>query len=159
VSIEAPLSKYKRTNFKIYAAACLIFAAVFAYDGYLSKYEWSRRRSFYDKHVQEGKADDTMRFNQFAPIVLVVFVVILSVRFRALKSRKLLAEEKGLVIDGKEKIPYDSIESIDKTHFKTKGHFTVVYKDKGGGKMRRRFSDRMYENLGAILDHLVEKIT
>ena len=159
MSIEAPLSKYKRTNFKIYVTASLIFAAIFAYDGYLSKYEWSRRRSFYDNHVQEGKADDTMRFNQLAPIFLLVFVAILAVRFQALKSRKLLAEEKGLVIDGKEKIAYDSIESIDKTYFKSKGHFTIVYKDKGGGETSRKFSNRMYENLGAILDHLVEKIT
>ena len=159
MSIEAPLSKYKKTNFIIYVTACLTFAAVFAYDGYLSKYEWSRRRSFYEKHVKEGKADDTMIFNRFAPIVLLVVVAILAGRFRVLKNRKLLAEENELIIDAKEKIPYDFIESIDRTYFDSKGHFTIVYKDKDGSETSRKLSDRTYDNLGAILDHLVKKIT
>ena len=37
MAIEAPLSRYKRNNFKIYIVVCLFAAAWFAYDGYLSQ--------------------------------------------------------------------------------------------------------------------------
>ena len=50
MAIEAPLSKYRRTNLKIYIAACLGIVVVFGYDGYLSKYPWSQRRGFYEEH-------------------------------------------------------------------------------------------------------------
>ena len=36
MAIEAPLSKYRRGNFKIYIVACLVLGAWFAYDGYLN---------------------------------------------------------------------------------------------------------------------------
>ena len=48
MAIEAPMSKYRRTNFIIYIAVSLGVAVVFAYDGYLSKYKWSGRYSFYE---------------------------------------------------------------------------------------------------------------
>ena len=91
MAIEAPLSKYKKNNFKIYITVCVVFAIVFAYDGYLSKYQWSHRRSFYEKHVKEGQLDDTMIFNQKAPIFLVAAAAVLTAWLWALKGKKLLA--------------------------------------------------------------------
>ena len=143
----------------MYIIACLIFAGVFAYDGYLSKYEWSHRRSFYEKHIKEGKPDDTMMFNRISPIVLVVLAAFLFGRFRVLKNKKVLADENELIISDEEKIAYDSIEKIDKTNFDSKGYFIITYKDKDGRENERRISDKTYDNLGAVLDHLVEKIT
>lgn len=157
--IEAPVSKHKKTNFKIYIGACLIGAGIFGYDGYLSKYEWSHRRSFYEKHVKDGKPDGDMVFNQLAPIFLVVLAGGLAARLAALKDKKLLAEENELVLSSKETIPYDAIEKIDKTYFKSKGFFAITYQNTKGRKVKRKLSDRDYDNLTAVLDQLVAKIS
>jgi len=159
MAIEAPVSKYRKTNLKIYIAVCIIFAVVFAYDGYLSKYEWSRRHSFYEKHVKDGRPDETMIFNQITPIVLAAAAVGLAARLRAVKDKKLLADENELVISGREKVSYDSIQKIDKTHFGSKGYFIIAYKDKDGTEIKRKLSDRTYDNLAAVLDELVAKIS
>jgi hypothetical protein len=79
-------------------------------------------------------------------------------RFRALKDKKLLADENELVFSNKEKIPYDSIQKIDKTCFGSKGFFLITYKNKNGSEISRKISDRTYDNLAAILDKLVAKI-
>ncbi len=157
--IEAPLGKYKKNNLKIYIAVCVIFAAVFAYDGYLSEYEWSHRRSFYEKHVKDGRPDDTMIFNQKAPIFLGVAAVALGIRLWAIRNRKLIADENELVVSDRQKIPYDSIEKIDKTLFEKKGLFVITYKDENGGEVNLRLSDKTYDNLAAVLDHVVAKIS
>jgi hypothetical protein len=157
--IEAPLGKYKKNNLKIYIAVCVIFAVVFAYDGYLSEYEWSHRRSFYEKHVKDGRPDDTMIFNQKAPIFLGVAAVALGIRLWAIKNRKLIADENELVVSDRQKIPYDSIEKIDKTLFEKKGLFVITYKNENGGEVNLRLSDKTYDNLAAVLDHVVAKIS
>jgi len=159
MAIEAPLSKYKKTNFKIYIAVCVVVAAIFAYDGYLSKYEWSHRRSFYEEHVKQGRPDDTMIFNQKAPSFLIVIAAVLGWRFWTVKDRKLLAEENELIINDKERISYDSIQKIDRTHFGSKGFFLITYKDKTGSEVSCKVSNKTYDNLAAILDHLVAKIS
>ena len=157
--IEAPLGKYKKNNLKIYIAVCVIFAVVFAYDGYLSEYEWSHRRSVYEKHIKDGRPDDTMIFNQKAPIFLGVAAVALGIRLWAIKNRKLIADENELVVSDRQKIPYDSIEKIDKTLFEKKGLFVITYKDENGAEVNLRLSDKTYDNLVAVLDHLVAKIS
>ncbi|MHC4477879.1 MAG: hypothetical protein ACYTEL_19735 [Planctomycetota bacterium] len=157
--IEAPLSKHKKTNFKIYIGVCLVGAGIFGYDGYLSKYEWSHRRSFYEKHVKDGKPDGDMVFNQFAPIFLVVLAGGLAARFAALKDKKLLAEDNELVLSAKETIPYDAIEKIDKTYFKSKGFFVIMYRNSDGRGVKRKLNDRDFDNLTAVLDQLVAKIS
>ena len=160
MAIEAPLSKYKKTNFKIAIALCVIFAIIFAYDGYLSKYQWSLRRSFYEKHVKVGQPDDTMIFNQKAPFFLIAVAVVLTGWYSALKNRKLLANENGLIINDKERISYDSIQKIDKTHFDPiKGYFIVTFKNKDGSEINRKISSKTYDNLAAVLDELVAKIS
>jgi len=159
MGIEAPISKFRKNNLKLYTAFCLIFAIIFAYDGYLSKYQWSHRRSFYEEHVKEGKADDTMIFNRVVPFVLVAGAVFFMIRFGTVKDKKMLAEDNYLFISDKERIPYDSIEKIDKTHFDSKGYFIITYKDKDGNEVNRKISDKSYDNLAAILEHLVAKIS
>jgi hypothetical protein len=56
-------------------------------------------------------------------------------------------------------VPYTSIQKIDKTHFSKKGFFVITYTDKGGKEVDRKMSDRKYDNLGPVLDHLVAKIS
>ena len=159
MTIEAPISKFRKNNLKIYIIVCLIAAIIFAYDGYLSKYQWSHRRSFYEKHVKQGQLDDTMVFNRIAPIFLISAAVLLTVWLYVLKDKKLLADEGELIISGKKRISYDSIRKIDKTHFESKGFFLITYKDENGNEVNQKLSDRTYNNLAAILDRLVEKIS
>jgi hypothetical protein len=147
MALEAPISKARKSNLKIYTGFCLVFAVVFAYDGYLSKYEWSRRRSFYEEHVIDGKADDKMIFNQVAPFFLAAGAVGFVVRLRTIRDKKLTADENELLINGAEKIPYESLQKIDKTHFESKGFFVLTYKDEQGREVDRKLSDRNYDNL------------
>ena len=76
MAIEAPVSKFKKNNILIYMVICIILAVVFGYDGYLSKYNWSHRRSFYEEHVKDGKPDDDMIFNMYSPPFFLVGAVI-----------------------------------------------------------------------------------
>jgi hypothetical protein len=152
MALVAPLSKYRKKTFIIWIAVCLVFSAWFAYDGYLNS-------KFIDKHTVEGKADDTLAFNQKAPYFLVVVAAILGGYLLIIRNRKVVAEESALVIDGKINIPYDSIEKIDKTYFDSKGHFTLTYKGPDSKETDRKISDRNYDNLRPILDHLVAKIS
>jgi hypothetical protein len=153
MAIEAPLSRYKRNNLYIYIAACLAAALWFAYDGYLNK-------SFIAEHTDEqGRPNSTLVFNQESPPFFVGGALFLGGYLCLIRSRKVVAGDDTLVIAGKQKIPYDAIESIDKTHFEKKGVFTITYRSEQGGQARRRLSDREYDNLGPVLDHLIAQIS
>ncbi|MBC8378018.1 MAG: hypothetical protein H8E62_02475 [Planctomycetes bacterium] len=158
--IEAPLSRYKKQNFMIIIGILVGAAVIFGYDGYLSKYEWSMRYSFYKKHVVDngGVPDGTMDFNQKYPPFFFLGGVIVAAYYIAVKGKKVLADEDALKTE-KETITYDTIEKIDKTHFDNKGYFIITYKDSSGQNKDLKVSDRTYDNLGAVLDHVVEKIS
>jgi len=153
MAIEAPLSKYSRNSFLIYIGICLVMAAWFAYDGYLSK-------SFIEEHTnEEGRPDTDLLINRYAPPFLVGGAALLGLWFWAIRGRKLVAEEDELVISAKKRIPYSAIESIDKTHFENKGFFTINYERDSGTRAACKLTDRQYDNLKAILDHLVAQIS
>ncbi|MHC4097358.1 MAG: hypothetical protein ACYSUY_08265 [Planctomycetota bacterium] len=159
MAIEAPISKFKRNGLIIWIVVCSGVAIIFGYDGYLSKYEWSLRRSFYEKHVKDGQPDDTMVFNQKSPFFFIGVAVLLGAYWFTIRNKKLIADENELVINDKQRIPYDSIQQLDKTYFKSKGHFVITYKDNNGKEANRKISKKTYDNLTPILDHLVAKIT
>jgi len=161
MAIEAPISKFKKNGLMIYIGVCLLAAGVFAYDGYLSKYEWSRRYSFYKEHVidNDGKPTPTMNFNRKSPPVFLGIAVVLAAYLVTLKKKKLVDDENSLIFSNAEKIGYDAIRKIDKTHFDSKGVFALTYKDEGGKEIERKISNRKYDNLAAVLDRLVEKIS
>ncbi len=161
MAIEAPISKFKKNNFRILIAVCLLMAIVFAYDGYLSKYEWSKRYSFYEEHVidNDGKPTSTMVFNQKSPPFFTGAAVLFWAYLLAIKNKKLIADETELVFSDRSRISYGSIQKIDKTHFEKKGIFVLTYKNGNGKEIDRKLSDRTYDNLGAILDHLVAQIS
>ena len=74
-------------------------------------------------------------------------------------KKKLIADENELIFSDKEKIAYDAIEQIYKTNFESKGYFFITYNEDNGKEAGRKISNRQYDNLKAILDHLVAKIT
>ena len=152
MAIEAPVSKYRKTNLKIYIAACVVITIWLGYDGYLNK-------KFIEKNTEDGKPNGTLVFNQKAPPFVAGAAVLLSLYLLTIRNKKLIADENELVLSEKEKISYGSIETIDKTNFKPKGYFVITYKDKNGREMKCRISDKEYGNLEAVLDHLVAQIS
>jgi hypothetical protein len=157
--IEAPISKFKKTNLKIYIGACIIFAVIFAYDGYLSKYPWSYRQGFYNKHVKDGKPDDTMMFQRIVPLFLAALAAGLICYLGTVKNKKIIADEEKLNIEGKTEIPYRSIQKVDKTRFDAKGFFLMTYKDESNAENQLKLSNRRYDNLKAVLEKVVDKIS
>ena len=152
MALVAPASKYKIKTFLIYMAVLVGFAAYCFYDCHYNE-------SFREKHSPDGKPDGTMVFNQKAPAYLVGAAVLLGVYLLVIRNKKVVAEDNALVIDGQVSIPYDTVQKIDKTDFDAKGHFTFTYKTPDGKEIDRKISDRDYDNLKAILDHLVAKIS
>ena len=153
MAIEAPVSKYKKTNFKIYIIVCLVLGAWFAYDGYFNE-------NFKNTHRDaDGKPDGTLVFNQRSPYYLGGAALVLIAYFWAIKDRKLVADENELRIGGGDTIKYDAIESIDKTRFANKGYFVIAYKDERGRAAHKELSDRNWDNMAAVLDYLVTKIS
>jgi len=161
MAIEAPISKFKKNGLKIYIAVCIAVAIIFAYDGYLSKYKWSMRYNFYKKHVvdNDGKPTSTMSFNRGSPPFFIGAAVLLGAYLFAIKNKKIIADENELIISNKERIAYDSIQKIDKTYFGSKGYFIIIYKNKDDREVNRKLSGRTYDNLAAVLDELVAKIS
>jgi uncharacterized membrane protein (UPF0136 family) len=162
MALIAPLSKYKKKNFIIWIVACVVFGAIFLYDGYLSKYKWSMRYSFYEEHVLKkgGKPDSTMIWNQkWLPLFLGSVAALMGVYLYVIRNKKIVAEDNRLIIDDKISIAYDTIQKIDKTYFDSKGFFVITSKGSDGSEVDHKLSDRDYDNLAAILDHLVAKIS
>ena len=55
---------------------------------------------------------------------------------------------------------YNSIQKIDKTNFNpTKGYFTITCKGDDGREVVHKISSKDYDNLQAVLDLLVAKIS
>lgn len=152
MAIEATYSQHKKQNLVIGIVVLLAFGIYCIYDGYLNE-------KFRRKHTIEGKPDGTLAFNQKAPFFLLPGAVVLAIWIHLVKGRKIAAEADGIIINGKEKITYESIEKIDKTYFETKDYFDVTYKNESGGETERRLDGRAYDNLAAILDELVAKIS
>lgn len=153
MALIAPLSKYKKKTFLIWIGVCIVVAAWFAYDGYFSE-------KFISKHTtKEGKPDTDLVLNQKGPIPLIAIAALLGGYFLVIRNQKVVAGDTGLVVNDKVNITYDSILKIDKTHFDSKGRFTITYRGPDGKETDLKISDKNYDNLAAILDHVVAKIS
>jgi hypothetical protein len=153
MAIEAPISKFKKTNIKICIAVCIGLVIWCVYDAYFNE-------GFIKKYTNDdGNASGWLVINRKAPPFLIGAAVLFGLYLFSLKDKKLLADENELVISNKKSISYDSIQQINKTYFEKKGFFVITYHDKGGSEARLRLSDRKYDNLTAILEHLVAKIS
>ncbi len=152
MAIEAPLSKFKRNGPILWMVACIAFGAWLAYDGYFNE-------KFKEKHTNEdGTPDSILVFNRKSPPFFFGGGALLWAYWFVIRNRKLIADETELVFSDKDKIAYNSIQKIDKTYFKSKGRFVITYKDENGREANRKISDRTYDNLEPILDHLVAEL-
>ena len=152
MAVEAPVSRFRKNNLKIYMAALIIVAVWLGYDGYFNQ-------NFIDEHTEEGVADSTLIFNKALSPAAIAAALGFGIYFLLIKDKKIVAEDNELVIDGKEKVSYGSIQKVDKTFFESKGFFVITYKSESGAETERKISDRRYDNLSAVLDKLVEQIT
>ncbi len=150
--IEALTSKYRKNNLKIYIAICIGLTIWCIYDGYFNK-------DFRDKYTVGEKETGWLVVNKKAPPYLIGAAVLLIAYLFAVKDKKLIADDNELVISAKKKIPYDSIQTIDRTFFDKRGFFIITYKDESGKEVHRALSNKKYDNLAAVLDHLVAKIS
>lgn len=151
MAIEAPLSSYKKKNLMIIAAVLIGIGLWFAYDGY-------KNQKFIDKHTKEdGTPDSTLSFNRKSPPFFIAAGVLAGVYLAVISRKKVVADENNLQV-GCITIAYDTIEAVNKTHFDSKGYFILTYSE-GGQNKDLKISDRTYDNLPAVLDHIVTKIS
>ena len=151
--IEAPISHYKKSNLKIYIAVCLALAAWCLYDVYFNK-------DFKEKYTDDdGNPESWMVINQTAPPFLLGAAAFFGAYLYIENKKKLIADENELIINGKKTIPYESIQKIDKTYFDSKGFFIFTYKNESGREVPYKLDSRKYDNLSAVLDLLVAKIS
>jgi hypothetical protein len=157
MAVEAPLSKFKKNNVKIFIAVLVGLAIWCVYDGYLNE-------KFIEEHTKGYGTENAQPYgwlvvNRKAPPFLIGGAVVLAVYLLIIKDRKLTADDTKLTISGTKSIAYDKIERIDKTHFDAKGYFVITHVAEGGKEADLKLSDRMYDNLSAVLDELVAKIS
>ena len=123
MAIEAPISKFKKNNIKIFIVILALMAIWFAYDGYFNE-------EFINEHTKDDGPDSSLVFNKKAPPFMAGGAVLLAVYLFTIGGKKIVADENELVISDTRKIAYDTIEKIDKTHFEDKGYFVVTYNNR-----------------------------
>ena len=152
MTLEAPLSRYKKQNMLIAIVALVGLAVWCVYDGHYNK-------SFIKKHVDEnGNPHGWLVVNRIAPPYLIAGAALTTGYFFAVRNKKVVADESELKACGKT-IEYSAIESINKTHFDSKGFFVVTFKDPQGQNRALKLSKYTYDNIPAVLDHLIAKIS
>jgi hypothetical protein len=153
MAVEAPYSRYRRTNCILYIILLLGLGIWCAYDGYYNE-------AWIQKHTNpDGSPKAYLIVNRQAPYYTGAAVVAIAVFWFSVRNKKLIADENELIISEKERIPYSSIQQIDKTHFESKGFFIIGYKDRDGKDAIKALSYKKYDNLKAVLELLVTKIT
>ncbi len=151
MAIVAPISKYKKNTLKI-AIVVLIGLGIYCfYDGYYNQ-------KFIEKNTDKGTPNSTLTFNRKAPPFMVVAAVLVGIRLFLIRNKKVTADDQAIVTCA-QTIAYDSIEQIDKTHFDSKGYFVITYKNEQGDNSQLKLNDRTYDNLPAVLEVLISKIS
>jgi hypothetical protein len=152
MDILGPASRHRGNTFILYIAMLVLFSLWCAYDGYFNS-------EFITQHTANGRPDGSLQFNQYSPPVMVLVAAGLVVWLYRSRGPGIVAGDAALTLSDGLTVRYDSIEQIDKTHFATKGYFIVTYKTQDGKEATVCLDDRKYDNLGPILDRLVEKIS
>lgn len=156
MAILAPLSKHKKTNFVIALIFLIAFGAWFCYDGYFDEEYIKENTENYG--TPQAKPNSDLVINRVAPFLLFGAALATVVWFFIINGDKVVADENALVIKGRS-IAYNSIDRIDKTHFQSKGYFVITYKNEDGKESHLKLSDRSYDNLSAVLDELIARIS
>jgi len=156
MAVEVVGSKYtSRTNLLI-AAACVVFGLWFLYDGWLNQ-EFIQGHTDIDEATGEQKIDGDLQLNRtWIPLgcgVVMIYFVISAVR---LKSKKIVTDSEGLILNDGRKIAFNDIRQIDKRFFDQKGYFAIEYEQADQTK-EMKFDDRTWDGLGLLLDEIVNQ--
>ncbi|MBN1845879.1 MAG: hypothetical protein JW810_09365 [Sedimentisphaerales bacterium] len=151
MAVVAPGSRHTRNTNLMIVIACVIFAGWFLYDGWFNE-------SFKQKHLRDdGTPDATLESNRlWVPLgcaAVAVFFLYSTIR---LKRRSITADEQAVASSEGLRIAYSSIQRIDKRLFDKEGHFTLFYTADGVEK-KWKLTDRMYDQLGLLLDEIVRR--
>jgi len=153
MDIVGPVSRHKTNSAVLYIAVLVGFGLWCLVDGYF-------KTSFIQEHTgPDGRPDSTLLFNRYAPFVLFLGAAGLGLWLFSIRNRKVVATDTKLIVRDTLRVPYDSIQQIDKTHFEKRGFFVITYRTEGTREDTVRLDDRDYENLRPILDRLVKEIT
>ncbi|MBP8304475.1 MAG: hypothetical protein KBE04_10150 [Phycisphaerae bacterium] len=153
MDIVGPFSRHRTNSAVLYIVVLVGFGLWCLVDGYF-------KASFIDAHTgPDGRPDSTLLFNRYAPWFLFLGAAGLGAWLVSIRKRRVVATDTELVVRDTLRIPYDSIQQIDKTLFEKKGFFVVTYKAAEAGEKTVRLDDRNYENLRPILDRLIQAIT
>jgi hypothetical protein len=147
MAVAATGSKYTcKTNYLI-AAACAAMALWFLYDGWLNE-EFQNDENISDLDLQMNRI--------WIPAGCGLVIIYCMAAAWRLKSKKIVAAEKGLALSTGQIVPYKSVRQIDKRYFEKEGHFTIEYEEQGG-KKQLKLTDRTWDGLGLLLDELVKQ--
>ena len=155
--VEAPYSKFKLKNYLLYIVMLVGFGGWMLYDGYFSE-KFIEKHTKVNELTEQKQPDATLAFHQKGPFIMFALAAGFAVRWTMLKNFKIVADDEKIVF-GKRTIDINSIEKVDKTHFASKGHFTIYYKDAAEGDCKLQLSDRKYDGLNEMLEHIVKKMT
>lgn len=150
MSVEAPISRYKKQNLMLMAVVLLGLSIWFYYDGY-------HNEKFIEKHTKNGQPDSTLKFNRQSPPFLAIGGIGCAIYWWLIRHRKVVADDKKLDVNGLV-ISYDAIEKIDMTDFQNKGKAVIYYQNEQKQPRTLTLSDRMYDNLATLLDFLANQI-
>ncbi|MBN1765501.1 MAG: hypothetical protein JW860_09615 [Sedimentisphaerales bacterium] len=150
MAVEATASKFTR-NTRIYLAVmCLAFGLYFFYDGWFGEY----RQKELDKN--DGKPSPNLLFNQYAIIPLGAIALWAIISLIGHSRKKIVADDKKLILSGNYEIPYSALKKINKTEFKKSGYIIIEYEENSEIKTLK-LSDRTYDNLGSLLDEIIRQ--
>lgn len=150
MNVQATGSRHKANTDWIIVAVCIVATLWFLYDGWMSK-------SFIEEHtLEDGSVDVTLQTNRYyAPIGLAIAAAWFALGAVRTKGLRITADDAGLETPSG-RIPYDTIETIDRRYFEKEGHFTIQYRqDNTSQKIKLR--DRDYDNLAILLDEIVKQ--
>jgi len=122
--IVAPAAKDPVVRYFILAAMLLGFAGWLVYDGYIAK-----------KYKYTSLSWDTVNdwfewaMNCIGPFVLLPCGLLVLIRAVLFAKRKLVADAEGIGYEGKERILWSHINTVDATKLKSKGYLYLHYGD------------------------------
>lgn len=150
MAITATYSKHKKSNLQIFIGIMIVAAVWFGYDG--------RNIDFKAKHTVNGQPDSTLVFNQKSPPYFLGGAIALGILLFIVKDKKIVIDNDKITAPDKT-ININQIEKVNKTNFSNKGYFVLTYKNDSGGTVDWKISDKTYDNLPAVLDEIIKKIS
>ncbi|ARN56538.1 hypothetical protein [Sedimentisphaera salicampi] len=150
MSLEIKYSSYRIGNWGIAAIVFLILTGWFTYDGHMNQ-------GFIDDHTVDGKPDHTLIFNQQFWLFGLPAAIASAAGYMLFRKKRIYADDEKITVDKDTQIPFDQIEAVDYTNFKSDGKFTVEYTSEGQTKTFT-FSKKAWDGLDKLLELVISKV-